>query len=285
MAVLLALVLPNLILTAQGRVRGRFNQLFIGGHPSTLEQGSSSSEGRLVDRHGQKWLRENSAASTASVFVANYKKHLSLDFLLRHGDVNPRHNPGGGMLSRTEFGAAVLGVIALGVGIRRWPNAFLLWWLVIAPIPASLTAQGIPHAVRTLSLLPLPQILAAVGICAVASLEGRLWSRLTSAWHRPEIGATNRTSWIVRTPLITVLVIACVWPADVGRHMTCRLSEVFPVEVWRPFFWEENAVSRMIRGRPDIQRFFVGEHSQRLNDVILLLGWTIRHENGSPIAG
>jgi 4-amino-4-deoxy-L-arabinose transferase-like glycosyltransferase len=268
-ALLLVLLLPSLVLTVQGRVQARFNHLYIGTHPSTLEQGSTTWKGTFLGRHGPHWLRESQAGATAAVFAGNYSKHLSLDFLLRHGDTNPRHNPGGGMLSRTELGAAVLGVIALGIGFRRWSNAFILWWLVIAPIPASLTALGIPHAIRTISLLPLPQVLAAVGICFAASIERRWWRRVSSTWRRPKTDTTNSVSWLVRTPLITVLVIACVWPVDVGRHLTWYF-EVFPVEVWRPFFWEENAVSKVIRDRTDIRRFFIGSQSQRLYDVTLL---------------
>ena len=205
----------------------------------------------------------------AAVFLGNYRKHLSPDFLLHRGDPNPRHNPGGGMLSRTEFAAAILGVIALGAGIRRWPNALMFWWLVIATVPASLTALGIPHGVRTICLLPLPQLLAAVGICTAVSIERRWWSSVSSKWRRSENGTKTGPSWVARTPLVTALVIAAFWPADVGKHLTWYF-EVFPVEVWQPFFWEENTVAHMIADHDEIEQFFIGENSQRLFDITLL---------------
>lgn len=277
-ALLLALLLPNIIATVQGGVQSRFNHLYIGANPSSLEQGSATWKATLLGRHGPEWLRESRAAATSTVFAGNYRKHLSLDFLLRHGDANPRHNPGGGMLSRTELGAAVLGVVALAFGFRRWSNAFMLWWLVIAPVPASLTAIGIPHSIRTISLLPLLQVLAAIGICSAVSIERQWWSRVSTKWRRTKTDATNRKSWLVRTPLISALVIAVVWPADVGRHLTWYF-EVFPVEVWRPFFWEENAVSRMILDRGEIQHFFIGDQSLRLNNVTLLFAMDIPPRN------
>ncbi len=273
-ALLFVLVVPNIILSIQGRAQARFSRLYIGTNPSSLEAGSNAWKETILGRHGPEWIRESPTAATAAVFVGNYRKHLSPDFLLLNGDTNPRHNPGGGMLARTEFFAAVLGVIALGVGFRRWSNVFMLWWLVVAPIPASLTAQGIPHAVRTLSLLPLLQILAAIGICTVASLERGWWSRVSSSRRRGLTGTTGRPSWMVRTPLITVLVIICLWPADVGRHLTWYFN-VFPVEVWGSFFWEENAVAEMIHTRSDVEVFFIGERSQRINDVILLFAMDI----------
>ncbi len=268
-SLLVVLLLPNIYGSVEGRVQSRFRRLFIGTSPLSQQLGRAAWLQTPMGRHGPLWLRESSTCATATAFAINYTKHLSIDFLLLNGDANPRHNPGGGMLSPTEFFAAAIGVLGLGMRGRRWSSAFLLWWLFMAPVPASLTALGIPHAIRTIPLLPLPQILAAFGICTVASLELRWWAWVRNRLNPDKDPAPPHSAKLARLPVAALLLIICTWPADIGRHLT-QYFEVYPVEVWRPFFWEENAVAQAIRDRPDVERFFIGEESQRINNVILL---------------
>ena len=268
-SLLVVLVLPNIYANFEDRVQARFRGLYIGTNPLSQELGRAAWRQTPMGRHGPSWLRESSTCATATAFAINYKKHLSIDFLLLHGDSNPRHNSGGGMLSPTEFLAAAIGVLGLGIGGRRWSSALLLWWLFMAPVPASLTALGIPHAIRTIPLLPLPQILAAFGICTVASLELRWWAWVRNRSNPDKDPGPPNSAKLARLPVATLLLIICIWPADIGHHLT-RYFEVYPVEVWRPFFWEENAVAQAIRDRPNVERFFIGQESQRIKNVILL---------------
>ncbi len=52
-------------------------------------------------------------------------------------------------------------------------SAVLIFWLLIAPIPAAM-ARETPHALRILNVLPVPQIISAIGLFWVVSK----WKRL-----------------------------------------------------------------------------------------------------------
>jgi len=96
-------------------------------------------------------------------FVKNYFMHLSPNFLLFHGDAELRHGVGVGVLTLTEFVGLVVGVISL-IRSRKPENIVLLFWLAAFPVAASLTREGIPHALRTIVALPGLQVIAACGI-------------------------------------------------------------------------------------------------------------------------
>ena len=126
----------------------------------------------------------NSAARTAGMFFV-------------HGDRNPRHSPGQAPVlpwSVSPFFA--LGIlVAVATAIRRpgevargetqnvgpahllggrGPALFLLCWLVILALPVVLTARGVPHALRSIGMLPAAFMLAARGVIAAADALGRL---------------------------------------------------------------------------------------------------------------
>ncbi len=97
-------------------------------------------------------------------FVENYISHISPTFLFFEGDHNPRH-------SLREFGQLYLFQslpILFGTFVcikeRREIHKLLIFWLAIYSIPASLTYEGIPHAVRTITALPLFEIFTSIGL-------------------------------------------------------------------------------------------------------------------------
>jgi len=97
-------------------------------------------------------------------FVENYISHISPTFLFFEGDPNPRH-------SLREFGQLYLFQslpILFGIFVcikeRREIHKLLIFWLAIYSIPASLTYEGIPHAVRTITALPLFEIFTSIGL-------------------------------------------------------------------------------------------------------------------------
>ena len=269
LALLAILVLPNVQATLAGDVQGRFERLSIATHPAAQAAGREAWLASSMARHGPDWLRDSRGAATATAFLLNYRAHLSPSFLVTRGDANPRHNPGGGMLSRTEAIAAAIGLLALILGLRRWTFALLLWWLVVAPVPASLTASGIPHGIRTIDLLPLPQLLAALGILTLITIERRGWAWIADRRSRPPIELSRRPGRRRILPAVTVVLMTASLSADAARHLTWYFK-VFPREVWRPFFWEENAVAKVIQEQPGVGRFFIGPRSQRIYDVTLL---------------
>ncbi len=114
------------------------------------------------------------------LFMKNYALHLSPVFLFFKGDANWRNFPQGfGQLYPFEIPLIVIGIISC---IRAWRNPdarFLIFWLLIYGIPASLTVEDIPHGLRASTAIPLYEILSAIGICWA-------WGRLRSlaGWRR-----------------------------------------------------------------------------------------------------
>lgn len=118
---------------------------------------------------GNGWLSSkvhNYRIPVLRTVVGNYFAHFNYSFLFIFGDL-PRHQvPGFGLLYIWQLPLIFIGAVFL-VQNRRQINLFLsLWWLLIAPVPASLTWQ-VPHAIRALFMLPLFCILSGLGLWSV----------------------------------------------------------------------------------------------------------------------
>lgn len=80
------------------------------------------------------------------------------------GDQNFRHNLGGEPQLNIFVGIVfLLGLLVCLVQIKRWRSVTLLALMFAMLLPALLTAEGIPHALRAVGTLPVAVILAAVG--------------------------------------------------------------------------------------------------------------------------
>ena len=80
--------------------------------------------------------------------AAKYISHFNFEFLFIKGDAPLHHAPGMGLLYLWELPFIIIGLIyILKYGFNRY-SALLLIWLMIAPIPASVTREA-PHAVRS----------------------------------------------------------------------------------------------------------------------------------------
>ncbi len=99
----------------------------------------------------------------AQVFITNYFKSLSPSFLFSQGDINFRHSIHEmGQEYYFEAILLLLGMFAL-IKLDAKKSALIFGWLIIAPIPASLTNDGGFHATRLFILLPPVIILSAIG--------------------------------------------------------------------------------------------------------------------------
>ena len=104
----------------------------------------------------------------------NYLKHyfdnFSGKFLFISGDGNPRLSiQSVGELYLWELPFFLYGLFMLFAGIKDKNKLFLLLWFFAAPIPAA-TARETPHALRIVSILPVPQIISAIGFVAIYKL-------------------------------------------------------------------------------------------------------------------
>lgn len=90
-----------------------------------------------------------------------YIKHFSPDFLFLTGDGNGRHGVAGmGVEYRWELPFLIFGLV---VSIRKRTKSLWWVWLLVAPIPAAL-AVPVPHALRSLALVPPILFFVALGV-------------------------------------------------------------------------------------------------------------------------
>ena len=104
-----------------------------------------------------------------SFVFKNYLQSFSTDFLFVRGDPNPRHSPQGiGQLYKFEFFFLVVGLaLLLFSKLDKKIKAFIVMWVLLAPLPAALTRDGGNHATRLFFLLPPLVFLVAYGIWGI----------------------------------------------------------------------------------------------------------------------
>ncbi len=121
-----------------------------------------------------------SFSSVISMFSRNYVAHFSPSFLLLHGDSELRHGAGVGILTAFEFAALIMGTVVTARSRSRF-GWLLLGWLLCYPVAASLTREGIPHALRSIVGIPAVQALAAIGVTRFERLARLRWKRSFTA--------------------------------------------------------------------------------------------------------
>ncbi len=156
----LVLTLPALqhMLSSQGQLRYKEVNIF-----SNQEVVKLSNQ--RIEQAGHAWwanIFNNRRVLFAQDWLDGYFRHFSAKFLLISGDVNPRFSIQDiGQLYLVEIPFLLIGLYVM---LSR-PNknyAFILVWLLMAPIPAAF-AREVPHALRTLNILPTFQIITALG--------------------------------------------------------------------------------------------------------------------------
>ncbi len=127
---------------------------------------SQGHPGALTGRFGSLSITADHPSPLVAVqrLVRNYATYVGAPFLATHGDSNPRHNTGfGGMLLLAMLPPVLLGVATCLRHLRSPLHRLLLGGLLIAPVPAALTAEGTPHALRASAMLPFLLVIAVLG--------------------------------------------------------------------------------------------------------------------------
>ncbi len=98
------------------------------------------------------------------------------------GDQNWRHNLAGQPMLSWPIG--LLFIIGLVLVIKnlfkdRDTSVFLIGWFLIMLLPSILTCEGLPHALRTIGVIPVVYILAALGLALVFRWVSKI-NRLTA---------------------------------------------------------------------------------------------------------
>ncbi len=115
-------------------------------------------------------------------FLTNYVNYFGPKFLFFSGGTNYQFSvPNFGLLYPANLVGFYVGLLVAGWwGWRRKKKEWLvvLRWLMLAPVPASITRESLA-VTRATTMLPLPEILAAVGVVWIwRKLKGGRWKWL-----------------------------------------------------------------------------------------------------------
>lgn len=112
----------------------------------------------------QKGIDTNRKVLYGKIFLQNYISQFSPQFLFISGDPNRRHSPAEmGLLYLWEIPFLLTGLYVVFKYFSFPVKASMLIWLLASPLPAVLSVPA-PHALRSLNILPIPQILTAIGV-------------------------------------------------------------------------------------------------------------------------
>lgn len=105
----------------------------------------------------------NKGTYFADRFARNWLSHFSLDFLAVNGGSHYQFSlPKHGLIYSVNVIFFLVGLIFL-VKKRTRESAFILSWLILSPIASSLTREA-PHALRAITMLPIPMIIVSLGV-------------------------------------------------------------------------------------------------------------------------
>ena len=145
-----------------------------------------------------------SLLTVAGRFVGNYFTYFGPDFLFVQGDHRTRHaTQFGGMLLWIALPLIIAGMVAVWYNRDQRFVRFVLLGLLVAPVSAALTEEGVPHALRASMMLPFLLVLAIEGMILVRQ-------RLP-AWRRPAALAAA-AAVLIQGTLFTIDMYAA-WPA------------------------------------------------------------------------
>lgn len=104
----------------------------------------------------------NRRITYARLILDGYLRHYDIKWLFFDGD-NPRHHaPGMGLMYLWELPFFLFGIYKLFCSSGK-EKYLIFWWFFMAPVAAAPTTE-LPHAVRTLTFLPIPMIFTTLGI-------------------------------------------------------------------------------------------------------------------------
>lgn len=134
---------------------------------------------RQVSQLPRSFLKffHNKPIEYSKVFIENYLQNFSLDFLILHGDRNPRHNMATmGQLLFTDMFLIPLGLISFWFKNRR-TILFLVLWILLAPVATS--TVDLPHTLRSSFMLPPLLLLSAAGLMNLFTFKNKYLLILT----------------------------------------------------------------------------------------------------------
>jgi hypothetical protein len=136
------------------------------GKVSIIDEGAVAqiNENRAIANYSSlvERLLFNKGTYFAKAFIRNYFSHFSFSFLALSGGSHYQFSvPGRGLIYSINIAFFVLGLFHLARK-RNKESIFILSWLLLSPIPSSLTREA-PHVLRAITMLPTPMIISSLG--------------------------------------------------------------------------------------------------------------------------
>lgn len=160
---------PFIQITIFGPAAGRFSLLSVFNNDRILDEINieRTETGLATER-----LFHNKLVGWGEIIASNYVRSFSPEFLFVHGDQNPRHSvPGVGVF---YWGSLIFLLVGFYKLISDKNRAVLVGWLLLSPIPASLTVDGANHATRLFLMIPPLVLATAIGIDSLLLARGKL---------------------------------------------------------------------------------------------------------------
>jgi len=117
-------------------------------------------------RYEQVSIFNNSPSVPAAwkSIASNYFSHFSIAYLFATGDANLRHSQLGiGVLLWAQFPFLIVGLLTM-MRRRHKEELMILLWLIAGPLPAALSIDGSPHALRSIGMMLPCLLITAIGV-------------------------------------------------------------------------------------------------------------------------
>lgn len=114
--------------------------------------------GRIFHNHRFIYLDYETVKKAFGKYIA----HFGFEYLFIRGDAPLHHAPKFGLMYMWELPFLLAGAAYLLKHLNRY-SLIIFSWMLIAPIPVAVTREA-PHAVRSELLLPMFQLITAIGL-------------------------------------------------------------------------------------------------------------------------
>jgi 4-amino-4-deoxy-L-arabinose transferase-like glycosyltransferase len=150
---------------ADGRARARYAATSVLTNPAFNELVAQRQE--RDRRDGAAGFLSHPQVVWAGQALLGYTTHFDPSFLFTRGDPEPRHRSvTGGQLHLWDLPMLLAGALLVARQWRRPAPQIVLGWLAIGALPAAF-AVPVPHAVRSIPMLPAWYLLGALGAVPV----------------------------------------------------------------------------------------------------------------------
>lgn len=111
----------------------------------------------------------NRRVIASQIFFTQYFSHFNPTWLLTNNGSEPHKVPNLGLIYPWEAIFLMLGLLFLMKSNIDWKvKVLIIGWILVSIIPAAITTQA-PHAMRTMTVMPMLQIIEAFGIISIIS--------------------------------------------------------------------------------------------------------------------